>query len=159
MNIFVLDYNFDKCAQYHVDKHISKLSVEATQLLNNALIINNLNYNPVYKPTHLKHPASIWTSKSRENFDWLVNLGLALCKEYTYRYSKTHKCESIILSFQTSCYRDNIPDICLTPFVKCMPDQYKVEDSVESYRNYYRGEKAYIAKWTNRSVPEWWELH
>jgi hypothetical protein len=27
---------------------------------------------------------------------------------------------------------------------------------VESYRNYYRGDKAYIAKWTKRSVPNWW---
>ena len=34
-----------------------------------------------------------------------------------------------------------------------MPDQYKVECSVESYRNYYRGEKAYFAKWKNRDTP------
>ena len=31
-----------------------------------------------------------------------------------------------------------------------MPDQYKVDRPVESYRNYYRGEKAYFAKWKNR---------
>ena len=37
-----------------------------------------------------------------------------------------------------------------------MPDQYKVSDVVESYRNYYRGDKAYIANWTKRNKPEWW---
>jgi len=37
-----------------------------------------------------------------------------------------------------------------------MPDEYKVADPVESYRNYYRGAKASFAKWTNREKPEWW---
>ncbi len=39
------------------------------------------------------------------------------------------------------------------------PDfQYKVEDPVKSYRNYYRADKAYIAFWKNRNIPEWWSL-
>jgi hypothetical protein len=36
-----------------------------------------------------------------------------------------------------------------------MPDEYKVEDTVEAYRNYYRGAKAYMAKWKNTQQPEW----
>ena len=40
-----------------------------------------------------------------------------------------------------------------------MPIDYKVDDIVESYRNYYRGDKAHIAKWTNREVPEWWNIN
>ena len=29
MNLFYLDKNFDKCAEYHVDKHIVKMPLEA----------------------------------------------------------------------------------------------------------------------------------
>jgi len=39
-----------------------------------------------------------------------------------------------------------------------MPDQYKSQDAVEAYRNYYLGEKAGFAKWTNREIPEWFTL-
>ena len=156
MNIFILDTDIKKCAEYHVDKHTVKMVLETTQLLNNALIKNVIDYNPVYKQTHKSHPASIWASESRENFEWLLNLGFALCKEYTFRYEKIHKCQSIIESF--SNYKDNIPNNGLTPFVKCMPDQYKVDDVVESYRNYYRNDKAYIANWKNRNIPEWWNI-
>jgi hypothetical protein len=156
MNVFVLDTDVVKCAQYHLDKHCVKMILESTQLLNNALIINDPKYQPIYRATHLKHPCSIWTSKSRDNFDWLLSLGLALCDEYSYRYEKIHKCQPIIEAFQLGKSRYCIPSIGLTFFAKCMPDQYKVEDTVTSYRNYYRGDKAYIAKWTKRSRPEWW---
>jgi len=36
-----------------------------------------------------------------------------------------------------------------------MPEIYKVSCVVESYRNYYRGDKRRFATWKNRSVPEW----
>jgi hypothetical protein len=156
MNIFVLDADVKKAAQYHVDKHCIKMILETTQLLNNALITYDKSYVPVYRQTHKNHPASIWASQSRENFGWLLNLGLALCEEYTYRYSKTHKCQSILSNFYSDASKLSIPNIGLAPFVKCMPDQYKVDDPVQSYRNYYKGDKAYIAKWTKRNVPDWW---
>ena len=156
MNIFVLDTDVVKAAQYHVDKHCVKMILESTQLLNNALIKHATGYAPVYRETHRNHPASIWTAESRENFDWLTELALALCDEYTFRYGKVHKCQPIIQLLHTSKYREAIPSIGMTPFAKCMPDHYKVDNAVESYRNYYRGDKAYIAKWTKRSEPEWW---
>ena len=156
MNIFILDTDVVKCAQYHVDKHCVKMILETTQLLNNALIANDKDYIPVYKQTHKNHPASIWASQSRENFAWLLRLGYSLCDEYTYRYGKHHKCESILINFEKSMRWLKIPPQGMTPFTKCMPDQYKVEDPVQSYRNYYIGEKAYIAKWSKRSQPDWW---
>jgi hypothetical protein len=36
-----------------------------------------------------------------------------------------------------------------------MPDEYKVSNVIESYRNYYIGAKKDFAKWKNRDVPEW----
>ena len=31
MNLFYLDENLDKCAEYHVDKHIVKMPLEVAQ--------------------------------------------------------------------------------------------------------------------------------
>lgn len=80
-------------------------------------------------------------------------MGLALCKEYTFRYKKIHKCQEIIECFKI--LRLEIPEGELTEFKLCMPDDYKTNDPVESYRNYYRGSKAEIAKWKIRNKPDW----
>ncbi len=156
MNIFALDTDVVKAAEYHVDKHCVKMILESTQLLNNALMKNSSSYIPVYKETHRNHPASIWTAGSIDNFEWLTKLAFSLCNEYTYRYGRIHKCQSIIHNLQNSIHKNTFPQIGLTPFIKCMPDQYKVDSAVESYRNYYRADKAYIAKWSKRPIPEWW---
>ena len=40
-----------------------------------------------------------------------------------------------------------------------MPDQYKLRSDlyVNAYRNFYKGEKEYFAKWEKgRNQPEWW---
>ncbi len=51
---------------------------------------------------------------------------------------------------------DNIPDIGLTPPPQCMPDEYKHDDPVQAYRNYYCGAKWSIATWKSPSVkPDW----
>ena len=42
-----------------------------------------------------------------------------------------------------------------TPHPQCMPDEYKDIDTVTAYRNYYKGEKEYFAKW-RLITPEWW---
>lgn len=156
MNIFVIDQDITECARAHVDKHVVKMILETTQLLNNAMIVGDANYTPVYKPTHKNHPCSLWACESLDNFQWLLTLGLALCEEYTYRYCKTHKCQAILESFKIPSAILKLPKVGMTPFKLCMPDTYKVEDAVESYRNYYRGDKAYIAKWTKRNQPNWW---
>jgi hypothetical protein len=36
-----------------------------------------------------------------------------------------------------------------------MPDEYKVIDVIQSYRNYYIKEKSKITTWKNRETPQW----
>lgn len=113
-------------------------------------------YDPVYRKTHQNHPASIWTSKNKKNFKWLVNLGLELCNEYSFRYDKIHKCEAHIRRFSEmdlSTFPYNEEDI---KFVQCMPEEYKRDDPVEGYRTYYLRDKAHIASWKRRDPPFWW---
>ena len=42
MNLFYLDEDFDKSAQYHVDKHIVKMPLEAAQLLCTAVWVDEV---------------------------------------------------------------------------------------------------------------------
>ena len=42
MNLFYLDEDLDKCAEFHVDKHVNKMILEAAQLINTNLWIDHL---------------------------------------------------------------------------------------------------------------------
>ena len=48
-----------------------------------------------------------------------------------------------------------IPDIGLTAFAQAMPDQYKNENVVKAYRDYYINEKSSFLTWTKRKKPKW----
>lgn len=155
MNIFVLDLDHTLCAQYHVDKHVVKMILETTQLLNTAISFLSPQHPIPYRPTHCNHPATIWTRASRANFDWLQKLGLALFEEYQFRYGKsTHKCFCHLQSFQAKDF--SFPREDLTPFAQCMPEAYRGPDPVAAYRQYYQMDKRDLATWTKRGQPEWW---
>lgn len=63
MNIFVTDISPIVSAQALDDKRVVKMILESAQLLSSAIFINSQSiYNDIYKPTHLKHPCTIWTS-------------------------------------------------------------------------------------------------
>lgn len=175
MNIFILDLNFRKCAEYHVDKHIVKMCTEQLQVLSTAHRVLDGNQTTIkteagrnkkvwtmddpvlednlYKATHINHPCSIWARQSTSNYAWLLQLTKHLLDEYTYRYGKIHG--SARLLPYVSSHPWNIPKDGLTPFALAMPDEYKVDDAVESYRNYYRGDKTHLFAWKNRPQPDW----
>ena len=81
---------------------------------------------------------------------------MELSKEYTYRYNKRHKSQDVIEWCLTN--KPNIPDIGFTEPPKAMPDEYKVNSVVESYRNYYIGAKSGFAAWTKRNTPNWFKI-
>jgi len=154
MNIFFLDFDVEKCAKYHCDKHVVKMILETAQLLCSAhhVTIHDTIHVP-YKLSHKNHPCSIWVRESLSNYLYLCELGLALGEEYTYRYGKTHKSIEVIQWCLTN--RPNIKDIGFTTPPLAMPDEYKVDSVVESYRNYYKGAKSTIVSWKNREKPDW----
>ena len=157
MNIFILDKDPTKSARSHVDKHIVKMPLETAQLLCTARHELGENADTIpYRKTHSNHPCSVWARESLHNYVWLCRFGIALCKEYTYRYTKTHKCEAVI----DDCFL-NIPatpsfkTIYKTPHPLAMDDEYKLSDPVLSYRNYYNQAKPHLHSWKDRSKPEW----
>ena len=159
MNIFFLDTDVKKCAEYHVDKHVVKMILETAQLLCGVHhVINQERPSTVqvpYKLSHKNHPCAIWVRESLSNYLYLCELGLELCKEYTYRYGKRHKSQEVIEWCLTN--KPRISDNGFTDPPKAMPDEYKVDNVVESYRNYYRGAKSSFASWKLRETPKWFK--
>lgn len=154
MNIFMLDTDIKKCAEYHVNSHCSKMILESAQML--CTVLHNTGVSAPYKKTHVNHPCTIWANSSIDNWLWLKDFALALNEEYKYRYGKTvdHKSAEVIKSLPTP----KLPSKGLTEFAKAMPDNLKtIEDPVEAYRQYYMQEKKHIAQWTGRNKPYWWK--
>jgi hypothetical protein len=154
MNIFFLDENPTLSAQYHVDKHVVKMILETAQLLCSVHHTTDQVTDQVpYKLSHKNHPCAVWARQSLSNYLYLCELGLELGKEYTYRYGKRHK--SIDVIEWCIVNKPNIPDIDFTQPAMAMPDEYKTDSVVESYRNYYIGAKISLASWKNREKPFW----
>lgn len=153
MNIFVLDEDPLLCAQAHVDKHVVKMPLETAQILSTGLAHYNAPQENLYRPTHKKHPCTLWAQATAANFMWLVQLGFALCDEYTYRYGKEHASKRIIKVAGDQV--GAIPTGPITPFAQAVPEDLRNENAVTAYRDYYRRDKAYISGWKNRSKPFW----
>ena len=163
MNIFLLNWNPQKAAQQHCDKHVVKMILETAQLLYSAhwMLNSPLPVNS-YKLAHKNHPCSVWTRQSITNYLWLASLGWWLCKEYQYRYGeeKMHKTETHIVWLLNNPPQ-NIPNIGMTYPAQAMPDQYKHPDPIIAYQTYYRESKLKqrnIVKYTKREAPEFLSL-
>ena len=152
MNIFFLDFDVKKCAEYHCDKHVVKMILETAQLL--CSVHHVTGGTAPYKLSHKNHPCSIWVRASLSNYLYLCELGLALGEEYTHRYGKKHKSVEVIEWCLLN--RPNIHDVDFTSPPLAMGDEYKIgNDVIESYRNYYKGAKSEIVSWKNRETPDW----
>lgn len=201
MNIFFLDRNPTKAAEYHVDKHVVKMIQETAQLLSTAhrlldgvwkkqvltpAMYRNLctlgwsgpvDYKALLLPgehiefsaernweiagkrtmmaTHAWHPSAAWVRLSSSNYLWLYQLFQALCVEKEHRYpgdaNQTLKQYGDFLAIPPK-------NILAGDFIDpplAMHVVFKTDDPVDSYRNYYVGDKYRFAKWTNRNVPRW----
>ena len=189
MNLFILSMNYSKCAKLHCDKHCVKMILEITQLLYTAWWYGRTNvdwaeceYDP-YKSTHKNHPCAIWVRNCENNYNWALNLGLELCKEYQRRYNKTHKCYYHLLRLKDMGYPELVEKETHTPNSKkraytkspegcqyfdcAINDEYfetcavydseGVLDCVKSYRNYYKMKNMEM-KWNkgHDDTPDWY---
>jgi hypothetical protein len=177
MNIFILDEDVKKCAEYHCDKHLVKMITEHNQILGSiAYTARSINrkkdITPEFIDRHFQgfprqkddkphpygigfknHPCTTWAANSFDNYIWLCKLNLEMCYEYTRRYGRIHAGEAI-----TNWYLENVPKMVIkgmTPFVQAMPDDCKNPNAVVAYRNYYNKHKVRFAKWAHSPAPEW----
>lgn len=177
MNIFVVDRNPRQAAADLCNKHVVKMIVETAQMLSTAHRVldgtESIRLSKIGRKikhwqhpdvewderlclaTMVNHPCTKWAMQSSENYEWLFDHGTGLLNQYTRRYGKVHSMYNLYgdLLFFTP---KNIEQGSLTPFAQAMPDQYRNEDPVTAYRNYYIGEKRRFAKWQNALTPVWW---
>jgi len=159
MNIFYLHPNAQVCAEMHCDKHIVKMILEYAQLLSTAhRELDGDEYaddTGLYKATHKNHPSAVWARKSRSNYRWVHSLLLSVCEQYTQRYGKVHKTQSSGVVEALSRCPNHLDSGYFTAPPQCMPDTYKTTDTVQAYREYYCGEKMYMAEWSYSERPRW----
>lgn len=156
MNIFILDTDVKKNAQYHANTHVVKQVLEYCQLLSGACHLHGVAVEGMYKLTHKSHPSMKWTLESKQNFDYLLSLTEALLEEYTHRYGKVHASSRLIPLFKS--VQNNIPKGCnkLTKFAIVVNKEVSnTQDAVTDYRKLYMTTKRDLCKWKNRNTPEW----
>jgi hypothetical protein len=108
----------------------------------------------LYSATHINHPSAVWVRQSSKNYVWLYQLFTELLKEYTHRYHKLHACEKLVDTL--SALPTHIPEGEFTEPTPAMPEEYRVPgDSIQSYKNYYLGDKSHMFSWKNRETPSW----
>ena len=169
MNLFILSLIQREIAEYMMDKHVSKILLEAVQMLCSAKRLldpeDEETGAQIYRLAHKNHPVTIWVRASLANYMWTLDLVEELHKEWRFRYqhpdTKFHKSYLI-----AQILRANVPSPNkfvaegLTPFALAMPDKYKTADPIQSYRNYYMSEdKQRFATWhKRRGQPSWYEF-
>lgn len=167
MNLFILDLNPEKIAEYMFDKHLVKIILEAVQMLSTASRVLEPEKNHsayLYKIAHLNHPVSIWVRESLDNYLWTIHLVEAMHNEWKFRYdvpkSKNHKSYELAMYLKINHPPKGLfPKNGLTSFAQAMPDNYKkTQDPVLAYRIYYVSDahKRNIATWRKRNRPNWY---
>ena len=154
MNIFYLHESPYVAARLQYNKHVVKMILESAQMLCTAHHHYaekheiNADYIP-YKKAHYNHPSTIWCRENSRQYDWLYAHMIALGNEYKIRYGKTHlsitKCKEPL---RHAPY--DMPTVDFKQPPQCMPDEYKDKCSIQSYWNYYIGEKSKIANLKER---------
>ncbi len=190
MNIFALSKDPVESAQQMLDKHVVKMPTETCQMLHtNMLYMHYIEIHgkepqlkdlkafheeigpSLMKPAMLNHPSTIWARQSLANFEWLIEHGMALCKEYTHRYGKEHGSYNRIVKGLVQWTKNHkFPHSGLTPVTIAMFDKYRLDEKeyynrnpnatdwdfvIASYKHYYLEGKWEFATWKTQP-PNWW---
>ena len=175
MNLFYLHKEPEVSATLHCDKHVVKMIIEYAQMLSTAhRMVDGEQYyglskngrriarwrhpnsnleNVLYKASHINHPSAVWVRENAIQYQYMYDLFVALCDEYTYRYGKVHMTDSKLRDVLNNI-PDNMPLGDWREPPQAMPDDVKSESSLDAYHKYYREYKKSFAKWTNREVPQ-----
>lgn len=160
MNIFRLDNDPRRAAEYQCDAHVVKMIIETGQLLSTAHHVLGTERLGMYQATHANHPCSVWVRESGANYLWALQLWYALLEEHRWRWDRLlyHKAARMRRTL------DRLPGALSplddpTPPPLCMPDDSKISDCpVRCYRQYYALHKAGTMprfRYTRRAIPEW----
>lgn len=143
------------------DKHVNNQQKEMAQMMATAVHLAMGEAAPgpdiIYKPTHPNHGTTVWVRNSIENFEWGYAYGVFVCEAYTNRYGKIHACKKFLDNAYKLRRHIDFPESGLTRPYLAMPDECKVDDVVQSYRNWYMMKAHdFFMQWKFSNPPEWW---
>ena len=156
MNVFYLHHLPRIAATYHCDKHVGKMLIESCQLLATAHHHFDNGDKVSYRPTHANHPSAVWVRASRLHYDWVAELAQGLGREFYWRYGQKHHKSSLVLRDELMYAPPAMRDLPLlwSPPTLAMPDEYKSNDHIESYRRYYASKAATMPLVYNRGLSK-----
>lgn len=152
MNVFCSNPDPVLSAKVLADRHVVKMCVETAQILSTALRARGQNHDGLYRPAYVKHPCCLIAAENDAYFQYALQHGLALCAEYTRRYSRTHAAEQVLTLISSVWPHADYLDLKIP---LAMPDEYKSDDPYESYRVYLL---AKYDNWRKLLRPPTWKL-
>ena len=161
MNLFILDIQPAKAAEYNNDPHVRKIILESIEMM--GCCYDKGEFKPwpwISKSKFMNHPMSKWVRSSKETFDWTLQHGYALCEEFEYRFGKQHKCKEYLDWISANLPLKNLSDTGWHDWPRCFGAYRESvgvsEDAVYDYRRYYMIAKRHLATWTKRTQPDWY---
>jgi hypothetical protein len=158
VNIFAIEGNeqtgeidWYKSGRTQDNMRTVKMLLESTQLLSSAMHLNG--QTGPYKLNHAKHPSTLWVSESSENWKNLYAHAKGLADEYSERFGKEHKCLSILQKMIREVNFTKFPNHNPTPLKLAMPDEFRSNNPVKSYRDYYSTKEK--MRYPKDKVPDW----
>jgi hypothetical protein len=160
MNIFFLHEVPIICAGQHADVHLGKMLLESCQMLATAHHLHGNGAAVTYKPAHPNHPCTKWVAESRLHYMYLSDLADHLGRRFRLRFGKDHASHDTWHKELQECP----PALKAAPHKwrnppLAMPDEFKSDDAVESYKRYYASKADTMEmKWGNDLPPFWFTL-
>lgn len=166
MNIFALSECPIQSARWHVDSHVVKMPLECAQMLANCFDTNMLESEDcprtkkgtVRKHSYYNHPCSIWVRESLDNMVWTITYAQQLDMERLRRNpdKSPHFSMDFINWVYDNRFNSLVPEGDLTTFAIAMDDEYRQNDVIQSYRDYYKYGKSHLHKWKLQDAkPKW----
>ena len=163
MNIFAIEgtstrIDWRKSARSLDNYSVVKMILESCQMLCTTL---NLLYDDKvtpYRNAHKNHPSTKWVRESSANFQYLVEHTEAMIAEYESRFpGKVHKCKAVLETckslYKPELFASNEP----TQLPMCMPDEFKSDNIVESYRRFYAAKPR--MRYPEAKIPRWFRQY
>lgn len=150
MNIFYTSNDPITCANEHCSVHTRKMIVEYAQLLSTAhhVLDGDKAIKGIYKCTHKNHPSAVWVRESTEHYNYVYFVMERLIENYAAYTGKTHATSKLLRTLW-----DAPLELTYTGFrepPKCMPDEFKEEDTCISYKKYLKHK---YQEWQSREKP------
>lgn len=162
MNIFAIEgdpktgkVDWVKSAKSQDNYRVVKMILESCQIL--CTVLNEQGVKAPYRSFNPKHPSCLWAAESSDNFLKLVVHCRAMLEEYTERFGKVHKCAAVLDKIEQLYRADRFSIHSPTPIRQAMPEEFKSNNPVVSYRMFYASKPR--VRYPQNKVPSWFKQY